>query len=92
MKDEIARRFELNLSRVQSLIKAYENALPGSQGRPPVVTTDILRASVVFLHASLEDLLRSLLEWKLPAAKAEYLSNQRLRSIPGGRLNGAASL
>ena len=73
MKDEIARRLDVNLARVKSLISAYEGALPGTQGRPSVATTDLLRAGVVFLHASLEDLLRSLLEWKLPLADAEHL-------------------
>lgn len=75
MKDEITRRFELNLDRAKSLVAAYEAALPGVGGRPSVATTDILRASVVFLHASLEDLLRSILAWKLPAAKPEHLED-----------------
>jgi hypothetical protein len=75
VKDEIARRLDLNLSRVKSLIAAYEGALPGASGRPSVATTDILRASVVFLHASIEDLLRSLLEWKLPSANPKYLED-----------------
>jgi hypothetical protein len=73
VKDEIARRLELNLTRVKSLIAAYETALPGGSGRPSVATTDILRASVVFLHSRIEDLLRSLLEWKWPTAKPEHL-------------------
>jgi hypothetical protein len=72
VKTEIEARFKLNLARVRNLIAAYQAAAPG-QGRPDVVTTDILRAAVVFLHASLEDLLRSLLEWKLPSAAPEYL-------------------
>ena len=71
MKDDIERRFGLNLGRAKSLIMAYEAALPGVGGRPSVATTDILRASVVFLHASLEDLLRSILAWKLPSANPE---------------------
>ncbi|MGH7436231.1 MAG: hypothetical protein ACRENE_11205, partial [Polyangiaceae bacterium] len=76
MKDEIARRFDLNLTRVRGLIAAYEQALPGVQGRPNVATTDILRGAVVFLHASLEDLLRSILEWKLPSTvKPEHLED-----------------
>lgn len=35
----------------------------------------MLRAAVVFLHATLEELLRSLLEWKLPTAAARYLKD-----------------
>jgi hypothetical protein len=67
VKEEISRRFDLNIARVRGLITSYEDALPGVQGRPTVTTTDILRGAVVFLHASLEDLLRSILEWKLPS-------------------------
>jgi hypothetical protein len=75
VKDEIARRFELNLGRAKSLVAAYEVALPGASGRPRVATTDILRGSVVFLHASLEDLLRSVLGWKLPSAPSKQLED-----------------
>lgn len=75
MKDEIARRFELNLGRAKSLVASYEGALPGASGRPSVATTDLLRGSVVFLHASLEDLLRSILAWKLPSAPPKQLED-----------------
>ncbi len=76
VKDEISRRFDLNITRVRSLITSYEAALPGVQGRPTVTTTDILRGAVVFLHASLEDLLRSILEWKLPSTTTpEHLAD-----------------
>jgi hypothetical protein len=44
-----------------------------SRGRPSVAAIDILRAYVVLLHASMEDLLRSVLAWKLPSAKPEHL-------------------
>jgi hypothetical protein len=75
VKEDISRRFDLNIARVRGLITSYEGALPGVQGRPTVTTTDILRGAVVFLHASLEDLLRSILEWKLPSTtKTEHLT------------------
>jgi hypothetical protein len=48
-------------------------------GRRPVDTSDILRSAVVFLHAALEDFLRSLLEWKLPSAQASYLKDIPLK-------------
>ena len=60
--------------RVQHLIDAYEAAAQGP-GRRAVQTTDVLRAAVVFLHAALEDLLRGLLEWKLPLAQADHLKD-----------------
>lgn len=48
-----------NLARVDRLVEAYkEDAGPG-QGRRSVGTIDLLRAAVVFLHATLEDVVRS---------------------------------
>ena len=86
MKNEISRRFDDNIARVGGLIASYEGALPGVQGRPTVTTTDILRSAVVFLHASLEDLLRSVLEWKLPSTlKAEHLEDVPLDGEDPGR-------
>jgi hypothetical protein len=76
MKPEIESRFTENLDRVKHLVDVYQAAASGP-GRRNVGTTDVLRAAVVFLHATLEDLLRSLLEWKLPGAAAEHL-----RDIP----------
>ncbi|HEY5959570.1 MAG TPA: hypothetical protein VIV60_23605 [Polyangiaceae bacterium] len=75
MKEEIGRYFRGNLERVLALVTTYEDMSPGVSGRPTVARTDILRASVVFLHASLEDLLRGLLRWKLPIADAKCLED-----------------
>ena len=72
MKSEIENRFNGNLERVEHLVAHYETLSTGP-GRRAVDTSDILRSAVVFLHATLEDFLRSLLEWKLPSAQASYL-------------------
>lgn len=72
MKSEIENRFNGNLERVEHLVALYETVSTGP-GRRAVDTSDILRSAVVFLHATLEDFLRSLLEWKLPIAQASYL-------------------
>jgi hypothetical protein len=69
MKSEIEIRFKSNLERVDHLVALYDTATTGP-GRRPVDKSDILRSAVVFLHATLEDFLRSLLEWKLPTAQA----------------------
>ena len=74
MKSEIENRFNGNLDRVEYLVALYETGSSGS-GRRAVDTSDILRSAVVFLHATLEDFLRSLLEWKLPTAQASYLKD-----------------
>lgn len=74
MKSEIENRFHGNLARVEHLVALYETLTTGP-GRRPVDTSDILRSAVVFLHATLEDFLRSLLEWKLPSAQASSLKD-----------------
>ncbi len=67
MIDEARERFEENIGRVRSLQNVYERFLkaPGG-GRRDARTSDVLRAAVVFLHAALEDFLRSLLRELLP--------------------------
>jgi hypothetical protein len=92
MKVDILRRFERNIARVDSLIRAYDAEVAergggsGVQGRVAVETADLLRAAVVFLHATLEDLLRSSLEWRLPLAAPQHLARVPLvGSKKGGR-------
>lgn len=63
MRDEIKWRLENNITRVESLIGFYNRS---GAGRRKAEDSDVLRAAVVFLHASLEDFLRSLIQWKLP--------------------------
>jgi hypothetical protein len=72
-REEIEARFRANLERVQAFISEYESGVVGNPGRVTVLRADTLRAAVVFLHATLEDLLRSLAEWKLPTAPAASL-------------------
>ncbi len=90
MKAEIEGRFANNLARVESLITAYDSAVAaraggtGVQGRVAVTTADLLRAAVVFLHATLEDLLRSALDWRLPVAAPEHLTNVPLVNCSKG--------
>ena len=74
MKQEITDRFALNIARVKNLVAIYRNQLAGAgQGRRGHLQTDVLRAATVLLHASLEDVLRSLAYWKLPVANALVL-------------------
>ncbi|MBI2375116.1 MAG: hypothetical protein HYV07_14055 [Deltaproteobacteria bacterium] len=74
MKEEIESRFKQNLERARHLVELYAEVAAG-QGRRAVETSDVLRAAVVFLHATLEDLVRSVLQWKLPFAPAESLKD-----------------
>lgn len=74
MKQEIEQRFALNIARVKNLIAIYQIQLAGAgKGRRSHQKTDVLRAATVLLHASIEDVLRSLAYWKLPAAAATVL-------------------
>ena len=71
MLHEITLRLDANLSRVKNLVNLYG---PTSRGRTAVNHTDILRAALVLLHASLEDYLRSLLIWKIDTFDKDYLN------------------
>ncbi|MBW7863341.1 MAG: hypothetical protein H3C30_02880 [Candidatus Hydrogenedentes bacterium] len=76
IKSDISGRFEQNLERVRNLVEIYSSSLKdGSSGRRSCNKTDILRAAVVLLHATMEELLRSLTYWKLPISQADTLKN-----------------
>jgi hypothetical protein len=75
MLDEIKENLRQNLDRVESLVQTYESHPDAQgQGRKSTEVLDILRAAVVLLHASLEDVLRKVAGWKLPATSAETLN------------------
>lgn len=83
MKERIEERVAQNIARVINLVNIYETHLAGNgSGRRGHATTDVLRSAVVLLHATVEDLLRSLAYWKLPSASAEILS--RIPLVSGG--------
>jgi len=74
MKDKLRQTLDANLARVESLVSSYESHPDArGRGRKDTAVLDILRAAVVLLHASLEDLLRGIAEWKLPSASKEVL-------------------
>lgn len=82
MRQEITDRFALNTARVRNLVSIYRTQLAGAgQGRRGHQTTDVLRAAVVLLHASMEDVLRSLAYWKLPQAAPVVL--ERIALVGG---------
>ena len=56
---QIFTRFEKNLQRTPGLVDSFYGE-EGKVGRPGTHRSDLLRAAVVLLHATLEDLLRSL--------------------------------
>lgn len=75
MLDEIIELLNANLARVENLISRYG---PPRRGRKTVNETDILRAALVLLHASMEDFLRSLLIWRAPDSNREVIDTYPL--------------
>lgn len=54
--------YQINIHRAQNFIVLYNSATENrGPGRRDTLTTDILRAGVVFLHSTLEDYLRSII-------------------------------
>jgi hypothetical protein len=70
----LEERFRGSLDRVRNLVALYDRVTGPAPGRASVQESELLRAAVVFLHAALEELIRGLAEWTLPAASVEVLS------------------
>lgn len=71
MIDEITALLDANLERVDNLISLYG---PPNNRKRIVKYTDILRSALVFLHARLEDYLRTLLIWRIDGFDEEILN------------------
>jgi hypothetical protein len=67
MENDIKKRFSNNLQRVTNLMSLYSACNQDSY--IDVKRDDVLRAAIVFLHASLEELIRGIFKWKFPADK-----------------------
>ncbi len=81
-KQDIEDRFNANIARVRGLVSTYDAVAGPGAGRASVAHTDVLRASVILLHAALEDLLRSIEELKLPVAAPTAF--ERIRFVVPG--------
>jgi hypothetical protein len=66
VEPEIRKTFLANIDRVRHLAGFFEILSESGRGRTPVHITDILRSSVILLHATLEELLRQLIILKYP--------------------------
>lgn len=67
-------RFHENVVRVRNLLDLYDQLGNGRRGRRLTHVTDILRAAVVLLHASLEEFLREVDRERLPQAGSQALN------------------
>ena len=81
MKQDIHKRARENINRVRNLIKIYER-IKDDKGE---FNTDILRAAIVLLHATIEDFLRSISYLRLPFASSNELNKTEFR-IPFGKM------
>ncbi len=64
-----------NLGRANHLVRLYRDLYGKGKGRRSVHKADLLRAAVVFLHATFEDFLRTLSGIYLPTANAKTLDD-----------------
>lgn len=67
-------RLNYNFSRVENLCTLYKETSTKKQGRVLVHQADILRSAVVFMHAMLEDCLRTIAAHYLPLANEDFLN------------------
>jgi hypothetical protein len=65
MLDASRTRFNLNMERVENLVEIFERLEENN-----AKSRDVLRAAVMLLHASLEDVLRQLLLYRLPKSNS----------------------
>ena len=70
-----------NLGRANHLVSLYHDLYGKGKGRRAVHKADLLRAAVVFLHATFEDYLRTLSGIYLPTANAKALDDIPLAGI-----------
>ena len=77
MIDNIMYTFDKNFGRLNNLIGLYESISEG-RGRKSTNSLDLLRATTVLVHSTMEDYLRSLMAWRLPLVA----NRERLNQIP----------
>lgn len=65
--------FNSNVARCADLLESYDALTGTGAGRRPVGAVDVLRSAVIFLHASVEELLRSVERIRLPKGPTEGL-------------------
>ncbi len=71
---EITDTFDSNYKRLINLVTLYESLRSANQGRSSTQQLELLRATVVFTHSTLEDFLRNLQAWKIPETDTDKLS------------------
>jgi hypothetical protein len=91
-QQEIGDRFSANIARVRGLVTMYDTAVGPGAGRATVGQADLLRASVILLHAAFEDLLRSIEELRLPTTADDKFDGFRFVPPNGSYKDGKEKL
>lgn len=71
---EITDTFDSNYKRLTNLVTLYESLRSANPGRSSTQQLELLRATVVFTHSTLEDFLRNLQVWKIPETDSDKLN------------------
>jgi hypothetical protein len=66
MRQQILERFQDNIARARNLVSIHSQLGGAGRGRRPLHASDVLRGATVLLHASLEEVLRSVAAWRFP--------------------------
>ena len=74
-------QFSRNMQRSKMLVALYNTIAKDHPDSKSIHATDILRAAVVFMHAALEEFLRSLVISTFPFADAETLNQIPLAGL-----------
>ncbi len=75
MKESIQNTFIANLQRSRDLTHLHLSLLTGQGQYSSIYSEDILRAAIVLLHASLEELLRSIYKYKYSCITEDQWKN-----------------
>lgn len=81
MRDDLRERFNTNLARAENFYALYVGFAGTGAGRAAVSDVDILRAAVVFMHAAVEDLLRTVAYEQLPLASPTVLAELPIPTV-----------
>jgi len=79
--EELMEHALTNYGRVENLIRLYEDVTKGKRGKRSNSQIDILRSAVVFIHATMEDGMRSIGRFYLPNSNRDIIDKIPLVGI-----------
>lgn len=79
--EELVEHQLMNYWRIENLIRLYEKETKGKKGKRYNEQIDILRSAVVFIHATLEDGMRTIARHYLPHCDKEIIDQIPLAGL-----------